>query len=194
MLPVRSNQSNGDGLHKASKGSASATGASGTSGGAAGSQTPEGAGRLNMLLSYGGWRSDSWAERLPCLLQPMGVRAWRVDSGRDAARLLQSGSPFHIAVVDLRLPLDRSPAGEGTKERMEEGGSRLLELLARLPDPPPTIVVKASRTQRDDARELAEALRRGVFTVVDRPVDLELMLELFRRILRRHYEDRWPGG
>jgi len=78
----------------------------------------------------------------------------------------------------------------------EEGGPRLLEILRRQPQPPPTVVVKSSRTHRDDCREISAALRAGAFAVVDRPrdvMDLEVMLEVMRRCLGRFYQGRWPG-
>lgn len=146
-----------------------------------------------MLLSCGSWRKgESWADHLPRLLEPMGVLTVRVHSGREATRALAAGQPFHIAVVDLALPIEGAPAPAAPDA--EEGGPRILQLLARLEAPPPTIVVKRALTQRDDARQLAEALRLGAFAVVDRPVNMELMLEIFRRVLHRHYHDRWPGG
>jgi len=150
--------------------------------------------RLNLLLSHADWRPETWAESLPRLLEPMGVRAWRVETGRAASRLIQA-EPIHIAVVDLSLPLEesRDPSADSARQAPAEGGQRLLQLLARQPAPPPTIVIKRPKTSRDDARELAQALRFGAFAVIDRPVDLELMLEVFRRVLRRFYRDRWPG-
>ncbi|MCB9838943.1 MAG: hypothetical protein H6813_06350 [Phycisphaeraceae bacterium] len=142
--------------------------------------------RLNLLLSYGGWRSESWAHRLPQLLQPMGIHAWMAGSGTEASYLLRS-QRVHLAVVDLALPLD-APDTAGASE----GGVRLLQLLARLECPPPTIVVRSPRESRADARLLNQALRQGAFAVVDRPVQLELMLDVFRRALTRHYQNRWP--
>jgi hypothetical protein len=91
--------------------------------------------------------------------------------------------------VDLSLPLENAPAPA------EEAGPRLLELLARLDQPPPTVIVKRSRSHRDDSRELAAALRAGAFAVIDRPEGahgLEILLEVLRRCLRRHYQGRWP--
>ena len=149
--------------------------------------------RLNLLLSYAGWSPDSWADRLPLLLEPLGVRALRACSGRQASQVIAQ-SPVHIAVVDLCLPLDDQPGGGG--QTAEEGGPRLLELLARLTQPPPVVVVKTSRTRRDESREIAAALRLGAFAVVDRPrdaADLELMLEVLRRCLCRFYQGRWPN-
>ena len=87
------------------------------------------------------------------------------------------------------LPLD-----EGVSS-VEEGGTRVLDLLARLNQPPPTVVIKRSRSHRDDCRDIAAALRAGAFAVVDRPRDvrdLELMLEVLRRCMGRFYMGRWP--
>lgn len=147
-------------------------------------------GRLNLLLSYAGWRDESWADRLPRLLEPMGVRSHRAASAREATRVIET-IPIHVAVVDLALPLD-APC-----DRAEEAGPRLLELLARTATRPPTVVVKRARTTRDDQRELAAALRAGAFAVIDRPHDtheLEGMLDVLRRVLTRHYRGRWPGA
>ena len=41
---------------------------------------------------------------------------------------------------------------------------------------------------------LNDALREGVFAVLDRPLGLEPMLETLRRVVRRHYADRWPAA
>jgi len=158
----------------------------------AGSAPQKSPNRLNLLLSYGGWRDESWANRLPQLLEPMGIHAWMAESGTEASYLLRS-QPVHLAVVDLALPLD-APAPHNEAADATEGGVRLLHLLARLETPPPTIVVRRPRESRADARLLNQALRQGAFAVVDRPVQLELMLDVFRRALSRHYMNRWPGS
>lgn len=156
-------------------------------------------GRLNLLLSYAGWHPDPWVERLPRLLEPMGILSHRAGSGRQAQDVIQS-VPIHIAVVDLGLPLDPTPPGVGEQvgaPELEEGGARLLELLHRMSTPPPTVVVKRARSQRDDHRDMAQALRMGAFAVVDRPHDahdLNVMLEVLRRCLCRFYKGRWPGS
>lgn len=149
-------------------------------------------GRLNLLLSYAGWHDDSWADRLPRLLEPMGISSLRAETGREASQVI-SRHPIHMAVVDLGLPLD---AGSDPAAA-EEGGPRLLEVLRRLDQPPPTVVVKRGRSHREDCREINAALRSGAFAVMDRPhsaSDLERLLEVLRRCLSRHYQGRWPGG
>lgn len=152
-----------------------------------------GQGRLNLLLSAGGcieWRDQSWADALPRLLEPMGVQVWRVRSGREAAEVIKR-TPVHIALVDLALPLDTCAPPPGAAAA-EEGGPRLLEILSRLASPPPTVVVKGGRSKREDARTLASALTAGAFAVLERPVHIETALEVMRRILHRHYANRWP--
>lgn len=153
-----------------------------------GSGAGSGAGpcRLNLLLSCASWRSDDqWAASLPRLLEPIGVASLHARSAREAERVIRT-QPVHIAVVDLALPVDEAgPA---------EGGPRVLELLARMESPPPTVVVKSPRTLRDEQRELTAALRWGAFAVVDRcAADLEQMLQVMHRLLDRFYAGRWPG-
>lgn len=147
-------------------------------------------GRLNLLLSYGGWRDHSWADDLPRLLEPLGVAAWRAKTAREAAELIDA-MRIHAAVVDLRLPMD---GGGSQAPTPDECGARVLQLLQRLEAPPPTVVVRRSRSTRDDIRETACALRAGAFAVVGEPIQLETMLRVLQRLLERHYADRWPDG
>lgn len=155
----------------------------------AGNQPPN---RLNILLSFAGWQPDPWVERLPRLLEPLGVASHVAGSGKHAQQVIRT-VPIHIAVVDLALPLDDRC---DDAPEFAEGGPRLLELLARLDSPPPVVAVKRARTTRDDCRDIACALRLGAFAVVDRPrgnEDLNLMLEVMRRCMARFYKDRWPA-
>ena len=151
-------------------------------------QTP--GGRLNLLLSSTDWREETWADHLPRLLSPMGVHAVRVRSGREAGEVLKT-TRIDIAVVDLSLPLDHTAHIDETTARLE-GGMRLLELLFRSVAPPPTLVVKRRRTTREEAREIAHALRAGAFAVIDRPVRMELVLQTMQRVLKKYYRDQWP--
>ena len=146
--------------------------------------------RLNLLLSWGGWQNESWVDRLPALLEPMGVHYLRVRTAREAERAIRT-NPVHIAVVDLGLPLDSTPT---TPAPSEEAGPRVLELLRRLESPPPTVVVQRPRSARDASRHMSHALRCDAFAVVDRAAaDVELMLKVLQRCLQRFYHGRWPG-
>lgn len=147
--------------------------------------------RLNLLLSWGGWQNESWADRLPALLEPMGVHSLRVRTAREAERAIRT-NPVHIAVVDLGLPLD---ASSSTPAPAEEAGPRVLELLRRLDSPPPTVVVQQARSARDANRHMSAALRCDAFAVVDRAAaDVELMLKVLQRCMQRFYHGRWPGS
>lgn len=151
--------------------------------------TGPGGGRLNLLLTHGGWQTDSWADRLPRLLEPLGVQAWRAGSGKEATRIIEE-VPVHLAVIDLSLPLD---AGAGGDAASTEAGNRVLELLVRLDQPPPTVVITRSLSSRENARQMACALKAGVFAVLQPPVHLETALQVMQRALARFYADRWPG-
>ena len=165
-------------------------------GGGGGSGPVGGGGRLNLLLSHAHWQSECWADRLPPLLEPMGIQSYVAQTGKQASKVIAT-VPIHIAVVDLSLPLDGGAAGEAEQQaNVEEGGTRILELLSRLEQPPPTLVLKRGRTHRDDAREMATALRTGAFAVLDRPrslSDINTLLEAMRRVLTKFYSGRWPG-
>ncbi|MEM9065595.1 MAG: response regulator [Planctomycetota bacterium] len=147
-----------------------------------------GHGRLNLLLTNAGWEPDPWVDRLPKMLEPMGVRSIHARSGVEAGQVIEEHE-VHIAVVDLGLPLD-------AEKPSPSAGPKLLEVLRRLEQPPPTVVIRNDPTARQLQREMAAALRMGAFAVVDRPRaqrDLELLLEVLRRCLTRHYGGRWPG-
>jgi len=153
-------------------------------------QTPP---RLNLLLTYGGWRERPAVEQLPQLLHPLGIQAMQADSGEEAAQLIRS-NPVHIAVVDLEIPvqLRRDDAGRRAPVN-SEGGLRILKLLRRLDPAPPTIVVRPRQaTEREHVRGLSHSLRDGAFAVLDRPLHVEALLEVLRRVLNRHYENLWP--
>ncbi len=150
--------------------------------------TPSSQPRLNLLLSDASRPDQSWADRLPPLLEPMGVRMVRARSGREASEVIRA-TPIHMAVVDLALPLDIGSA--------EDGGLRLLELLRHSENRPPTIIIRRARTTREASRESMRALLADAFAVVDRPNhhrDVELLLEVLRRVLARHYRGQWPGA
>jgi DNA-binding response OmpR family regulator len=141
--------------------------------------------RLNLLLSCGQGQEDPAVEQLPRLLAPMGIHAIRTTTGEGAAEVI-TRNPIHIAVVDLTIPLVPTAP-------LKASGPRVLQLLRRLEQPPPTVVIRPRQpVARDSARGLAAALREGAFAVLDRPIHLEIMLEVLRRILRRHYADVWP--
>lgn len=149
-------------------------------------QTPESRPRLNLLFSST-WRQGVPTTELPRLLDPLGVRCFEARCGLDAARIVER-EEVHIALVDLELPME---AGGDPRP----AGHQVLQLLRRMNPAPPVVLVRpAQASRRESARGLSDAMREGVFAVLDRPLGLEPVLETLRRVVRRHYADRWPAA
>jgi len=154
---------------------------------AGGRQNGDGS-RLNLLLSRGPWQRCASVEQLERLLEPLGIRTIRVSTGVEAEDVI-GAAPIHIAVVDLSMPLSAEASNQTA------GGTRLVQLLRRLDAPPPMVLVRPPQAvARDAARGLTQALREGAFAVVDQPYPLESMLDVMRRIVHRHYSNRWPAA
>lgn len=143
--------------------------------------------RLNMLLTDRGQR---WANQLPCLLQPHGVRTLRAASVNAAVRLIHRDL-IHIAVIDMALPMDADQAEPSVGS---PGGICLLKEIRRLDHRPRAIVAVRDRAfdPRVDDPILIEALRLDVFSVLDQPVEIEQILGVLRRALEKHYAGQWP--
>lgn len=142
---------------------------------------------LNLLLSFEPEpQRTSALQQLEALLSPLGINSVVAGSVDEASDVIGSVA-VHIAVVDWTIPM--SP-GEP-----RPAGGRVLQLLRRLEPSPPTVIVRPPQPEaRVSARGLTDALREGAFAVVDRPIQLETMLEVMRRVVRRHYKDHWPAA
>ena len=142
--------------------------------------------RLSLLYAHAEEPHRPELNQLGRLLEPMGIRSIEIESGQAAADLIEQRT-FHIAVIDWAVPLRADDPTSGP------AGPRLLQVLRRLTAPPPTIVVRPAQPERrESVRGLSEALREGAFAVIDRPVHLETLLEVLRRIIARHYAGCWP--
>lgn len=143
--------------------------------------------RLNLLLSVQPESQGPSLDQLARLLEPFGISSMQAASGEEAAKLIQSHH-VHIAVIDWSTPL-------ASRGNSEPSGERILQLLRRLAPTPPVVVIRPPQpAHRENVRGLSAALREGAFAVVDRPVHLETMLEVMRRIVQRHYRDHWPAA
>ncbi len=157
--------------------------------GVGGSQDGGGSGRLNLLLAYGGWRDDTFADQLPTLLQPMGIHCIRTRTAAESHRAMLRDR-VHVAVVDMTTPADDSRMAQETAL-----GAGVLHLLRCLSPVPPMILVRPPQaSSRESVRGLADALREGAFSVLERPFPMESMLESLRRVINRHYAGYWPAN
>ncbi len=153
----------------------------------------EGPRRLNLLLTYGGWREHAFADQLPVLLDRIGIHCLRAKTGDEVSDVVRRAA-VHIAVIDLSIPMHER-RGVQNAPRTVQAGPRVLQLLRRLDCPPPTIIVRPRQVDPAESnRILAEALRDGAFTVLDDPVPVETMLQVLERCVRRYYRDHWPAA
>jgi CheY-like chemotaxis protein len=127
--------------------------------------------RLTVLLAD---QSDGWAVTVRKLLEPHGVQTIAAHTGREALRLIEGGH-IHVAVLDQQMP--------------QLGGMQVVRRMMALPDAPPAILLAEHLTNH----LLHEALGMKVFSVLSKPVDFNLLLDSLARVMKRHYESRWPG-
>ena len=126
--------------------------------------------RLNVLLPY---EQEGWHQTVRRLLEPLGIQTVAARNGREALRILESGG-VHVAVLDAEMP--------------QLGGMQIIRRMNDLATRPPAILLANHMTNH----LLQEALGMHVFSVLSKPVDLNVLLDALARVMRRHYESRWP--
>ena len=128
------------------------------------------ANRLTVLLAN---EQEGWHQTVRRLLEPQGVLTVSAQTGREALEIIRD-RPVHVAVLDQQMP--------------QLGGLQVVKLMRELPTSPPAILLAAQLT----TQLLHEALGMHVFTVLRKPVDLNVLLDSLARVLRRHYSSKWP--
>lgn len=158
-------------------------------GGAPNAMSGSARGRFHVLLTQDRDHApEHWTQQLPRLLEPQGVVAFVARCGQEAIEFVQT-RPIHAAVIDLATPRRLSPDSAPTPQP----GVWLLELLLRLQNRPPVVLLRSpAGDPRQGQRELLDALKRGAFTVLDKPVEVEQLLAVFKRLVEKAYQDRWP--
>jgi DNA-binding NtrC family response regulator len=126
--------------------------------------------RLTVLLTN---EQEGWHQTVRTLLEPQGVQTVVARSGREALDLMEQ-TPIHVAVLDQQMP--------------QLGGLQVIKLLGEHRKVPPAILLSSHLTNH----LLHEALGMHVFSVLAKPVDMNLLLDTLARVLKRYYESRWP--
>ena len=126
--------------------------------------------RLTVLLAN---EQEGWHHTVRTLLEPQGVQTLSARSGREAIQLMEA-NPVHVAVLDAQMP--------------QLGGMQVIRLMRDIKNAPPAILLAHDLT----SHLLREALGMHVFSVLSKPVDFNVLLDTLARVMRRHYESRWP--
>lgn len=127
--------------------------------------------RFTVLLAN---EQENWHQTVRQLLEPQGVQTLSAHSGREALSLIES-RPIHVAVLDHQM--------QGL------GGLQVVRLMREMRQAPPAILLAAELT----SHLLHEAIGMHVFSVLSKPVDFNVLLDTLARVMKRHYEGRWPG-
>ena len=127
--------------------------------------------RFTVLLAN---EQESWHQTVRGLLEPQGVQTLSARSGREALSLIES-KPVHVAVLDYQM--------QGL------GGLQVIRLMREMQNAPTAILLAAELTNH----LLHEAIGMHVFSVLSKPVDFNVLLDTLARVMKRHYEGKWPS-
>lgn len=131
--------------------------------------------RLTVLLPS---EQESWHSTVRQLLEPQGVHTLTARNGREAVDIMES-TAIHVAVLDVQMP--------------QLGGLQVMKRVRELHKDEPSRVPPAILVANDlTSHLLREALLQHVFSVLSKPVDYGQLLDALARVIRRHYESRWP--
>ncbi|GIW75601.1 MAG: hypothetical protein KatS3mg104_0664 [Phycisphaerae bacterium] len=127
--------------------------------------------RLTVLLAN---EQEDWHRTVRGLLEPQGVRAVSVRTGREVLDVLDHND-VHVVVLDTQMP--------------QLGGMQVIKMLQQRGKTLPAILLTDHLTNQ----LMHEALSLNVFSVLSKPVDYGALLDSLARVVKRHYEGRWPG-
>jgi DNA-binding response OmpR family regulator len=127
--------------------------------------------RLTVLLAE---EPDGSSTTLRQLLEPQGITTLFARTGREAVEIVRSRA-VHVVVLDVLMP--------------QLGGLQAVKLMREVVKSPPPAILLADRLSNNLLRE---ALTMDVFSVIPKPIDINRLLDSIARVIRRHYESRWP--
>ena len=154
--------------------------------------------RLTVLLGDEADAAEAWHRTATGLLAAQGVTTLVARTGREALAIIESsalggGPRVHVAVLDQHMPVIgglqilRRLHREVREARQRAGP--LGDATPRTPAVPPAILLADTLA----AATMHEALMVQVFSVLPRPVELNLLLDTLARALKRFYQNKWPS-
>lgn len=142
-------------------------------------------GRLRVLLADEADAACPWHKTATSLLTAQGIDTVVAAGGRHAMGLIEEsaagrGPKIHVCVLEQKMP--------------DMGAIQLLRRLATSSQTPlllPPAILLADATPRVSSL-MHDALTARVFSVLPKPVELDLLLDTLARALRRFYQNKWP--
>jgi CheY-like chemotaxis protein len=162
-----------------------------------GSRRPD---RLTVLLGDEADAAEAWHRTATGLLAAQGVTTLVARTGREALALIEGsalgrGPRIHVAVLDQHMPVIGGlqilrRIQRDLREAQQRAERRGQALPQAVPAVPPAILLADTLA----AATMHEALMVQVFSVLPRPVELNLLLDTLARALKRFYQNKWPQG
>lgn len=162
--------------------------------------------RFTVLLGNDPAEMEAWQANACGLLQSQGVGTLLARTGREALGLIEqsargSGPRIHVAVLDQRLPvmgglqiLRRLQQDLEELRATRSGAVGRSEAPASVSGLPPTILLADRGGRELHSGLMHDALMAQVFSVLPKPIELDLLLDTLARALKRYYAGRWPCG
>jgi len=119
---------------------------------------------VNVLASQAGW---AWPQALRTVFEPRGVNLLVAQNTADFVTIIEHRR-IHITIIDIDSPADRI-----TTVRIIRTDFPLMPCILLTEHPTKTV--------------LDEALRLGAFSVIDKPVDMELLRKQLNRLFVKKY-------
>jgi DNA-binding NtrC family response regulator len=127
-------------------------------------------GEVNVLASEADW---AWPEALREIFRPRGVNLLVAERAGDFVNILRQRR-VHTTIVDMDSPA---------------GGLSTIKII-RMDYPLMPCIILASEAP---AQMLSEALRLDVFSVIGKPVDLQVLLQQLNRLFVKRYNSHIFG-
>lgn len=155
-----------------------------------------------------------WYRTVSHVLSPLGVKTFEATTGQEAMAVIEQ-HPIHLAVVDTQLPgvnglgvarliqkMQQHAAARESSFRVhvdmtssQSGQTRHVQVRFEHKQlvSPTVILLTPERTVESGSQVLQDALNFGVFSVLSQPVQLDMVLDVMARAMRRFYENQWPS-
>lgn len=154
-----------------------------------------------------------WYRTVSHVLSPLGVKTFEATTGQEAMAVIER-HPIHLAVVDTQLPgvnglgvarliqkMQQHAAARESSFRVqvdmtshEAGQTKRVQVHFEQKQvvSPTVILLTPESVAETNSQVLQDALNFGVFSVLSQPVQLDMVLDVMARAMRRFYENQWP--